>query len=81
MNTSLNWIVTAVIADLNENNASIKEQEEAIKNLYVTVKLAFNCENKQEVERELFCIAQQCRDGMNSHCGVLAMKLLEQYMA
>ncbi len=80
MNTSLFSIVIAVIENLSVTDSSLTEQDAAIKNLCSTLKLVFANENKQEMERELFSIAQQCRDGLNTHCGVLAMDLLEQYM-
>ena len=83
MNTSLFSIVTSVIEDINQLNfnGEISKEDEKIKNLCDLLKLVFANENKQEVERELFSIAQQCRDGLNAHCGILAMELLELYMA
>ena len=81
MNTSLFSIVIAVIENLNETNATMKEQDEAIKNLCSTIKLVFANEDQQAMERELFSIAQQCRDGLNKQCGTIAMELLETYMA
>jgi len=81
MNTSLFSIVIAVIENLNHKQASIKEQDEAVKNLCSTLKMVFAKEDQQAMERELFSIAQQCRDGLNKQCGTIAMELLETYMA